>query len=186
MLNLDQGNTLLKLARGAIAEHLGYTPRERLHADWLNQPGATFVTLTKHKALRGCIGSLEARLPLIDDVRHNAVAAAFHDPRFASLDESEYIELSIEVSLLGTPELLDFASEEEALSQLVPDRDGVILVEGHHRATFLPQVWSQLPVPSEFLAHLKNKAGLPASYWSDDLHLSRYTVQKWSEGEEHG
>jgi len=186
MLSLDQGNTLLKLARDAIAEHLGYTPIERLQADWLHQPGATFVTLTKNKELRGCIGSLEARLPLIEDVQNNAVAAAFHDPRFDPLTESEYAEISIEVSLLGTPEPLNFTYEDEALSQLVPDRDGVILEMGHHRATFLPQVWSQLPIPSEFLAHLKNKAGLPPDYWSDELHLSRYTVQKWTEGEQHG
>jgi len=175
---------LLLLARGAIAEHFGQTPRERLHAAWLTQPGATFVTLTLHGKLRGCIGSLEARLPLIEDVRHNAVAAAFQDPRFTPLSDTEFSDVSIEISLLSKPDAILFTNEADAISQLVPGRDGVILESGNHRATFLPQVWLQLTKPQAFLAHLKNKAGLPENHWTDEIKLSRYNVTKWSE-EEH-
>jgi AmmeMemoRadiSam system protein A len=136
--------------------------------------------------LRGCIGSLEAHRPLIDDVRQNAVAAAFRDPRFEPLSKEEFANVSIEVSLLSKPEPIHSSSEAEALVQLTPGIDGVILELGRQRATYLPQVWAQLPDSADFLNHLKNKAGLPEDFWSDDIRLSRYTVQKWHEAAQHG
>jgi len=186
MFNTDKGQTLLHLARAAIAEELGFVSHDLPRADWLEEPGATFVTLTLDGRLRGCIGSLEAHRPLIDDVRQNAVASAFRDPRFTPLIKAEFADVIIEVSLLSKPELVRHNSEENALAQLTPGRDGVILELGQHRATYLPQVWAQLPKPESFIAHLKDKAGLPEDYWSDDVRLSRYTVQKWREGEQHG
>lgn len=186
MLNLTQGKILLSLARNAIAEHLGASAQALPEASWLQQPGATFVTLTLQGQLRGCIGSLLAYRELIDDVRQNALAAAFHDPRFPEVSKYELPEISVEVSLLTPPEPLQIASEQDAVAQLRPHQDGVILEAGAHRATFLPQVWEQLPAPIVFLAHLKHKAGLPTDYWSENLKLSRYAVQKWKEEQHHG
>ena len=186
MLDTDQGQTLLQMARAAIAQVFGFVSHELPRSDWLEKPGATFVTLTLRGQLRGCIGSLEAHRPLIDDVRQNAVAAALRDPRFPPLSKAEFAEVVVEVSLLSAPEPISFRDEADALAQLHPSRDGVILEYGAHRATFLPQVWAQLPDPRTFIAHLKNKAGLPDGFWSDEIRLSRYTVQKWSEEKHHG
>jgi AmmeMemoRadiSam system protein A len=186
MLTNEQGKVLLCLAREAIAERLDLTPRPTPHEAWLNEFGATFITLTQQGQLRGCIGSLEAYRPLAEDVRHNAIAAAFRDPRFPPLSADELDETQVEVSLLSPAHQLIFNSEQDAIDQLHPGVDGVILEFGWHRGTFLPQVWEQLPQPQVFLEHLKGKAGLPAGFWSVDIKLSRYTVQKWCEGNQHG
>lgn len=179
--NNDKGVFLLKLARTAIAEKLGHQALPVAQPAWLAEPGATFVTLTRNGELRGCIGTLEARRPLGVDVRENAVAAAFHDPRFMPLTLAEFDEVRVEVSLLSPSEPLVVANEADALARLRPGVDGVIFEYGHHRSTFLPQVWEQLPEPAEFLAHLKLKAGLDADFWADGVRLSRYTVNKWKE-----
>ncbi len=186
MFDADKGQTLLHLARAAIARELGFVSHDLPRTAWLEEPGATFVTLTLHGQLRGCIGSLEAHRPLIDDVRHNAVAAAFSDPRFDPLSKQEFADVLVDVSLLSTPLPILFSSERDALARLHPGKDGVILEYGRLRATYLPQVWAQLPDPQSFIAHLKNKAGLPEDFWSNDIRLSHYTVQKWLEGDGHG
>ncbi|MEW5968012.1 MAG: AmmeMemoRadiSam system protein B [Pseudomonadota bacterium] len=178
-----QGETLLALARSEIAGKLGGPATKPADAAWLSEPGATFVTLTRFGDLRGCIGSLEARRPLGLDVRENAVAAAFHDPRFRPLTRDEFDGILVEVSLLSPAQALDVKGEAEARAALRPEVDGVVFEYGPHRSTFLPQVWAQLPDPAEFLAHLKRKAGLPADFWHDDVRLSRYTVAKWKEKE---
>lgn len=186
MPNTRKGQTLLQLARAAIARELGFPALDVPRSDWLENPGATFVTLHLYGELRGCIGSLEARRPLFDDVQSNAFASAFRDPRFEPLSKQEFSHVVIDVSLLGKSEPIHFRDEQDAVAQLNPGEDGVILEYGLHRATFLPQVWSQLPDPKKFLARLKEKAGLGANFWSNDIRLSRYAVQKWSEGEENG
>lgn len=177
----DRGSILLQLARGSIETELLGAAMSKIAADWLEAPGATFVTLTQAGELRGCIGSLEAHRSLRDDVQSNALAAAFRDPRFLPLSVAELDETRVEVSLLSVPEALSFDGEAHALAQLQPHQDGVILHFGRQRATFLPQVWEQLPRPQEFMAQLKRKAGLPADFWSDEIRLERYGVQKWRE-----
>ena len=152
-----------------------------LEVDGLDAPGATFVTLTLDGELRGCIGSLEAHRPLKSDVRENAIAAAFRDPRFPPLTAAELPRVRVEVSLLSPPEPLGVSNEEELRHRLRPGVDGVIFRVGPRRATFLPQVWEQLPTPGLFMAHLKEKAGFPADYWSDDVRIERYGVHKWKE-----
>ncbi len=147
----------------------------------MSELGATFVTLTLGGNLRGCIGTLEAHRPLLLDIRQNAIAAAFSDPRFPPLSMAEYAHIKIEVSLLSQAAPLAFSSEQDALLQLAPGIDGVIFECGHRRSTFLPQVWESLPEPSSFLAQLKLKAGFSGSFWSDEIKLSRYTVSKWKE-----
>ena len=176
------GPYLLALARQAIARRLGL-PEPSLPAPPTApaDPSPTFVTLTKQGALRGCIGCLEPRRSLPEDVATNAQAAAFQDSRFPPLEAEEFPDIRIEISRLSPATPLHFKDEAEAMAQLNPGRDGVILSLGGRNATFLPQVWEQLPEPRDFLSHLKRKAGLPADYWSDQLQLARYTVEKWQE-----
>jgi AmmeMemoRadiSam system protein B/AmmeMemoRadiSam system protein A len=178
----EKGAMLLKLARSAIAAQLVLAVTPVLPSAWLAEPGASFVTLmTRQGELRGCIGTLQARRPLALDVQENAVAAAFHDPRFPPLAKAEFGDIVVEVSLLSPPEAMVVASEQDALASLRPGIDGVVLAYRNHRSTFLPQVWEQLPEPAEFLAQLKRKAGLPEDFWAEDVRLSRYTVRKWQE-----
>ena len=181
MVNEAQQNTLLSLAETAIRHALEHgTPMQVSPADFdsaLQQPGASFVTLKKAGELRGCIGSLEAHRSMVEDVAHNADAAAFTDPRFPPLREDELNGLELDISLLTPAEEMHFTSEADLLSQLRPGIDGLILEEGYRRGTFLPSVWEQLPQPEQFLQHLKLKAGLPPNHWSENIRISRYTTQ---------
>lgn len=177
----ELGLTLLQLARDAIGEEFGLVARPFAHLPELLEPGATFVTLKLNGSLRGCIGSLAAYRALLDDVRENARQAAFADPRFAALSADELATVRVEVSLLSAPARMHFANETDALAQLRPNIDGIVLNAGYRRATFLPQVWEDLPNPGLFLAHLKQKAGLPPDYWGPEIILERYQVQKWKE-----
>ncbi len=181
MADKTLGTALLARARNAIVAEFGRVPAPEPDHPALAQAGATFVTLTQGGELRGCIGSLEAWRPLEQDVRANARAAAFRDPRFMPLVEEELELTRVEVSLLQPAVAMSFSSEDDAVGQLRPGIDGVILESGTHRGTFLPQVWESLPEPRQFMAHLKQKAGLPPDFWSPDVRLSRYEVQKWKE-----
>lgn len=177
----DFGTALLRHARSAIAGELGLAAAGPVQDAALASPGATFVTLRIDDALRGCIGSLRAWRSLVADVRANAIAAAFGDPRFPPLARAEFAAVAIEVSVLGPSEPVAGADEDAAVAQLTPGVDGVIFSCGARRATFLPQVWEQLPDPRDFLAALKRKAGLPADFWSPDVELARYRVEKFAE-----
>ena len=174
------GKTLVALARNAIASQFGL-PRTAVEASdaELNEPGAVFVTLTIGGQLRGCIGSLVAQRPLLQDVTDNALKAAFCDPRFPPLLSAEFPNTNVEVSLLTKPVLLPVADEADALAKLRPGIDGVILQAGEHRSTYLPSVWEQLPDPAQFLAQLKVKAGLPANWWSPQVRLFIYQAEKF-------
>ena len=177
----EAGAVLLPIARAAIAAKLGIEHAAAAEAEWLRAGGASFVTLTREAKLRGCIGSLRAARALLDDVRHNAVAAAFHDPRFKPLSREEYATIAVEVSVLSPLAPMQFRDEREALEQLRAGIDGLVFEYGHHRSTFLPQVWEAYPEPAEFLGHLKYKAGLPPDFWDAEVKLSRYVVTKWRE-----
>ncbi|CAM3578372.1 AmmeMemoRadiSam system protein A [Parendozoicomonas haliclonae] len=181
-MDKEQQNALLNLAEKTI----------RLGCEGLKEPAisnqlttglgspftelqATFVSLHKYGELRGCIGSLEAQRSLANDIIYNAYAAAFHDHRFTPVDTTELDELEIEISVLTVPEPISADSEQELLNQLVPNIDGLIIDDNHgHRATFLPQVWEQLPAPEEFLNHLKRKAGLSGDLWPEGMQCYRY------------
>ena len=179
----DAGKILIPLAWSAIRGALGAAPAHPSDKpDWLLVPGASFVTLTEGRALRGCIGSLEARQPLIDDVRINAVAAAIRDPRFPPVDAMELEQISIEVSVLSPPSPLDIEGFAGAYDALRPGVDGVIMEVGTRRkATFLPQVWEELPHPADFLRHLWLKAGVEPGVWHAGTRLHTYTVTAWRE-----
>jgi AmmeMemoRadiSam system protein A len=175
----ERGRTLVAIAREAIDRDDEFGPPRAWQEDWLRSPGASFVTLHLDGELRGCIGSVEARRALGDDVERNARAAAYHDPRFAPVDALERPRLEIEVSVLSRREPIGVASEAEALASLRPGVDGIFLEYQECRATFLPQVWEGLPDPVNFLGELRRKAGLPPRFWHPDVRLSRYTVEKY-------
>ncbi len=177
----DAGRVLLPLARSAIAAQLGVAQAAPDDQPWLKQQGASFITVMRDQKLRGCIGTLRAHRALADDIKANAVAAAFRDPRFAPLNADELAAISLEISVLSALDSIQFADEPDALRQLRAGVDGVVFEYGHHTSTFLPQVWEGFKQPSEFLANLKYKAGLPPDFWDPTVRLSRYTVHKWRE-----
>ena len=177
----EKGASLLTLARAEIAKQFWAHLPAALVQPWMAEPGASFVTLTRQGELRGCIGTLEAHRPLGQDVRENALAAAFRDPRFMPLVRTEFDDVRVEVSVLSPHEALAAGSEKDALAVLRPGIDGVVFEYAHYRSTFLPQVWEQLPDPAEFMAQLKRKAGVPTEFWAEGVRLSRYTVSKWKE-----
>ncbi len=177
----EHGLVLLDIARDAVASAFG---EASLRDDLISQfatPGASFVTLMLDGALRGCIGSLEAHRDLGEDVAANAMAAAFRDPRFAPLSHLEFARVKFEVSVLSAATPLVNDGEVNVLRRLRPGHDGVIMRYRTHSATFLPQVWSQLPDKEAFLRHLKLKAGISVDFWSPEIQLHRYTVAKFAE-----
>ncbi len=178
-------DTLLDLARRSIAHGLAHgqplSPALGWQAPFLAEHRASFVTLTRHGRLRGCIGRLEAARPLGADVADNAFAAAFRDPRFAPLERDEFDELRLTVAVLTPPEPLPVRDEAELLDRLEPGQHGLILELGAHRATFLPKVWEQLPDAREFVAQLRRKAGLPADCWSAALRFWVYRSVEYAE-----
>lgn len=171
---------LLQLAVQALhARLLPTRPPSHIPADDLQTIRATFVTLNQQGRLRGCMGCLSAVRPLAEDVRYNADLAAFHDPRFAAVQALELPSLDVHIAILGDITALTVHSEAELLQQLQPGQDGLILEYGAHRGTFLPSVWESLSTPALFLAHLKQKAGLPQHFWSPALKISRYTTESF-------
>ncbi|MFZ3080589.1 MAG: AmmeMemoRadiSam system protein A [Bellilinea sp.] len=188
-LTPEEKRELLKLAREAL--EMGVRGQSIAPLDVnsllpiLREQGASFVTLTKNGQLRGCIGTLEARLPLAEDVREHAIAAGLDDYRFPPVSPRELDEIEIEISRLTTPQPLEYTSPEELLRALRPGIDGVVLRDRFRRATFLPQVWEQLPEPESFLDHLCQKMGAPRDYWRcNPLRVEIYQVEEFHEEKE--
>jgi AmmeMemoRadiSam system protein A len=186
ILNEKEQSILLDLAHEAIRARLEgeilAPPALNTLSPTLREDGASFVTLTLRGQLRGCIGSLTPRRPLAVDVQENAVAAAFRDPRFPPLTEAEFDQIRVELSVLSQPEPLAYEGPDDLIRTLRPGVDGVVLRRGWNRATFLPQVWEQLPQPEEFLGHLCYKAGLPVDAWQwPDVEIETYQVQKFKQ-----
>ena len=177
----EAGRVLLSIARGSIDCGFQHKDPVAKSDSWLAQAGASFVTLTRAGSLRGCIGSLQAVRPLGMDVAANAVGAAFRDPRFTPLAAAEWGQCRLEVALLSAPRPLRFADETDLLEQIRAGEDGIILEADGKRATFLPQVWGDLPDKRAFLLHLARKAGLPADARLARCKVSRYRVAKWKE-----
>ncbi|WP_245574163.1 AmmeMemoRadiSam system protein A [Neptunomonas japonica] len=172
---------LLSCARASIKQGLqGSWQREPASLD-KNGLGASFVTLTLQGSLRGCIGSLEVRQPLIIDVWQNAFNAAFRDSRFPPLDQEELDDVQIAISILTPALLLTVDNEQDLLNKIRPGVDGLILEEGNHRATFLPSVWNTLPKEQDFLLHLKRKAGFADDYWSSSIKFATYQTISFTE-----
>ena len=172
---------LLRIARTAILNK--FDSRYKLNKEalvkkypYLQQEGATFVTLNYDNQLRGCIGSIIAHRPLIDDIINNALSAAYSDPRFSPLHPEELSHINLEVSVLSTPEILEYSNFDDLLTKIRPHIDGLILNDGIYRGTFLPQVWEELSSPKEFLEHLSYKSGANPSIYQEHPTIYRYTV----------
>jgi uncharacterized protein len=181
MLTTEDKRNLMAVAKASIRHGLEHRrPLPVNPVDFsgaLQQPGASFVTLKINGELRGCIGSLQAWRPLVTDCADNAFNAAFRDPRFPPLGAREFELLHYHISILSPAAPMTFTSEDDLLAQLRPGIDGLVLEDCGHRGTFLPAVWEDLPLPRDFLNHLKRKAGLPMDYWSDSVQVSRYRVE---------
>jgi len=185
-LTFEERQILLNIARQALeaAVNQQHPPRLDLAAmpPALRQLGAAFVTLTIGGRLRGCIGALEAQLPLAEDVAEHAVAAGIHDYRFNPVRPEELSRIKIEVSRLTSPVALPYKDPQELVSLLRPHVDGVVLRDGFKKSTFLPQVWEKLPDPHEFLSHLCAKMGAPEDTWQrKPLEVSIYQVEEFHE-----
>ncbi len=188
--NQEQGQALVKLARMTITDKLGGGSEDSpddnlpmiLEQDCFQKHCGTFVTLKIDGKLRGCIGSLTSNETVLAGIRRNALNAAFHDPRFAALSKAELSRTEIEVSILTEPQPLAYRNGPDLIRKLRPHVDGVIIRKGHASATFLPQVWEQIPEPGDFLSHLCLKAGLSAETWQDsELEVLTYQVQYFEE-----
>jgi AmmeMemoRadiSam system protein A len=187
-----QGQALVKLARYTIMERLGRglssseinLLETALQDKHFQSHCGTFVTLKIQGQLRGCIGNLTPTESITNGIRRNAINAAFHDPRFAPLSRIELDQTEIEVSILTEPQPLEYRDKDDLINKLRVNIDGVIIRQGHASATFLPQVWEQLPKPEDFLTHLCMKAGLPSDAWkSSQLEVLTYQVQYFEETE---
>lgn len=175
------GAELLRLALAAVAARFADRPLGALRPSAgagdgpLRDPGASFVTLEAAGRLRGCIGSLDAVRPLWTDVVRNA-ARAMRDPRMAPVTVAEWDELEVTVSVLSPVERLPTDGPEGLVAALRPGVDGLLLADGHRRATFLPSVWAKLPESGGFLAALLAKGGWPVGSWPDRMVVYRYTT----------
>lgn len=186
ILTPDERAILLRLARQALEDGVHGRKLEPLDfsalPEILSQPGVTFITLTRQGELRGCIGALEAYQPLAEDVRVHAVAAALYDYRFPPVTPGELPDIRIEISRLTQPQPLTYERPLELPERLRPGVDGVILRDGLHRSTFLPQVWEKLPNPADFLSHLCMKMGAEESLWRHKLlQVFTYQVEEFQE-----
>ena len=179
MTTLQDRALLLQLARNAITLYPEEPAVETISPALQEQQGA-FVSLQIKGELRGCIGRVTSLDPLFKTVARCAVDAAYSDPRFLPVSREELPLLSIEISVLGLPEPLEYENPEELLARLDPER-GVMIRKGGRLATFLPQVWEQLPEKEEFLAQLCMKAGLSAEAWKEDIDVLTYPVEKFCE-----
>jgi len=185
-LSAEEKQTLLYLAREALeygvrAKNLPGVDENRL-TPLLRAPGASFVTLTIHKQLRGCIGTLQPYQALFEDVREHAIAAALQDYRFPPVRADELARIQVEVSRLTLPQVLEYTDHDNLLARLRPTMDGVILRDGSRRATFLPQVWEQSPDKAEFLSHLCAKMGASPDAWRHKhLEVQIYQVEEFHE-----
>ena len=186
LLSDKEKGILLKLARMSLqaavqGEKLPALDLKKM-PEILQKKGSSFVTLTYKGELRGCIGSLEPYLPLAEDVREHAIAAAMQDYRFPPVRTEELDDIRIEISRLTLPTELEYRDSDDLMKRLRPGVDGVILRDGAHRATFLPQVWEKLPDPAVFLGYLCQKMGATADLWRwKKIQVLIYQVEEFHE-----
>ena len=178
-----ENQILLDITKKSIEKKFDETvkiDKTKLLADFpfLAQNSATFVTLTLNNQLRGCIGSLQAYRPLLDDLISNAHAAAFEDPRFYELTLDEFKKVKIEISILSTPLEVIYKDIEDLKSKIKPNIHGVILQKDGRRSTFLPQVWEQVPSFEEFFSHLCYKGSFEENCLEFHPQIFTYEVKK--------
>lgn len=179
-LTEQEGAQLVRLAVGSVRSRLvGEPPTEQPpEAVALQAPGASFVTLERRGRLRGCVGSLQAARPLYLDVVRNA-RRAMVDPRLPPVDRADWPELDVKVSVLTAPGPMDVAGLDELHAALRPGVDGLLLIAGPRRATFLPAVWHRLTDPAEFVAALLRKGGWSGTEWPSGMTAHRYEAYEF-------
>lgn len=182
MYTKEQRKKILDTSKRTLEYYFSSGKKLEVKEEEINDPQlfekrGTFVTLSKKGALRGCIGTILPIKPLILDVIDNTLNAAFRDPRFPPLERGEMGDLKIEVSVLTVPKEIKFLDLSDLLNKLTPGKDGVIIKKGYHQATFLPQVWEELPEKELFLAHLCAKAGLRSDEYKNPKNLEVYTYE---------
>ncbi|MFH1122433.1 MAG: AmmeMemoRadiSam system protein A [Pseudomonadota bacterium] len=185
-LTQEEGKYLLSVARKTIGDGLlnqkGQAQSHKELSPRFSEKRGTFVTLTLDDCLRGCIGHIIPQESLLEGIQANAINAAFRDPRFRPLSKEEFERTKIEISILTEPKTLEYADGDDLLGKLRPGIDGLIIKKGFRQATFLPQVWDQLPDKRAFLGHLCLKAGLDEDAWNKEkLEVSTYQVQAFDE-----
>jgi AmmeMemoRadiSam system protein A len=183
--SISEQQQLLRLARASIAHQLRHNSALQVRAtDYplhLQVKRACFVSLKIGTRLRGCIGSMQATQPLVQEVAERAVDAAFNDPRFEPLQNDEFDQLTVHISILNPLQELRCRDRQDLLRQLRPEVDGLLVEDGDAHGTFLPAVWDSLPSKHAFIAQLMRKAGLPADYWSSTLRIHRYTCSSFGD-----
>jgi AmmeMemoRadiSam system protein B/AmmeMemoRadiSam system protein A len=182
----EERKWMLELARKALKESVtaGNLPQvdPASVAAKLTDAKGCFVTLTENGALRGCVGNILPAGPLYRAIMSNAQNAALRDHRFMPVQASELDRIEIEVSVLTEPEPLDFKDSQDLLDRLQPGEDGVILKIGDRMATYLPQVWEQIPDKQEFLRSLAVKAGCAGDAWkTGPTSVAIYHVEAFKE-----
>ena len=164
VLDLESGRIVVQVAREGLEQYIRYgktyQPELLELPASLQEPGASFVTLTNGGQLRGCIGHTLAKIPLAEDVARNA-AAASRDFRFAPVDPDELVNIQLEVTVLSPLRQLTYDNFNDLLDKLRLGIDGVMLTHSVKRALLLPQVWHRLPDKTRFLEAIAYKAGIP-------------------------
>ena len=179
-LSNEEKRILIQTAREAIESRLARRPPEYPQATKkLKEKCGAFVTLHKGGKLRGCIGYVTARAPLVETIKETAQSAAFQDPRFPPLTSRELAEISLEVSVL-TP-LRPVGSIEE----IEVGVHGIMMRRGFHSGLLLPQVATEYGWDREtFLTHTCYKAGLPADCWqSAETRMEVFSALVFGEGD---
>jgi uncharacterized protein len=179
-LTLAEKKLLLDVARRSLT--LGVTSRESLanlpQHESLSRPGGAFVTLHLRGRLRGCIGQLPSREPLVQVVAHCAKAAALEDPRFEPVPESDLPEIEIELSILSP---LQDATPE----QIEAGKHGISVSRGLQRGVLLPQVATQFRWDAKkFLEETCVKAELERDAWKDpSTRIEVFTAEVFGEAD---
>ena len=176
MFTEGQRRELVQIARDAVAGSVTGRPAPSPEEadDAVPEASGAFVTLKKHGQLRGCIGTLECRGSLAEEVARAAVSAACEDPRFEPVRASELDDLDIEVSVLGPLEEIDPRDPDA----IVIGRHGLVVEQGRLRGLLLPQVAPEWGWDREaFLAHTCKKAGLAPDAWKHGATVYRFAAE---------
>ena len=175
----NHGDELVRFARAALVEELGGPKAARPTEAWADEPCGTFVTLRwTDGRLQGCIGNLEPRRGIAEEVAHNSVAAGTLDPRATRIRLDDVDSLDVELSILSPLEKIEASSEAEARAQIEKGVHGVVFAHGSRRSTFLPVMWERFESMDTFMRELKEKAGYPPDFWDEKCRLYRYTADK--------
>ena len=182
----QEGKYLLGVARKTIERELfidkAVIQEDEFYSTIFSEKRGTFVTITINDDLRGCIGHIIPQETLLEGIKENAINAAFKDPRFSPLSKREWDDIKVEISILTDPIILKYSDADDLLKKIRPNVDGVIIKKGYYQATFLPQVWEQLPDIREFFTHLCLKAGMDGDEWKKGkLEVYTYQVQAFEE-----